>query len=220
MRDGFIFYRSFYEAISDLDNEQQLEIYQAIAKYSLNFEEPILSGVTATIFKLIKPQLEANNKRYTNGKQAKRKQNRSKTEAKPEQNGSKTEAKPEQNGSKTEAKPEQNESKAAAKEKEKEKEKEERKIEEKKITYSERFLRIWDYYQINGQKGDKASAYKAYTKSKIEDKTSEEIKTVLDYEMAKTYGQRHLSTLLNHFEATLEATKETSPADERTGYEY
>ena len=198
MRDGFIFYRSFYEAISDLDNEQQLEIYQAIAKYSLNFEEPILSGVTATIFKLIKPQLEANNKRYTNGKQAKRKQN----------------------GSKTEAKPEQNESKAAAKEKEKEKEKEERKIEEKKITYSERFLRIWDYYQINGQKGDKASAYKAYTKSKIEDKTSEEIKTVLDYEMAKTYGQRHLSTLLNHFEATLEATKETSPVDERTGYEY
>ena len=85
MRDGFIFYRSFYEAISDLSNEQQLEIYQAIAKYSLNFEEPILSGVTATIFKLIKPQLEANNKRYVNGKQPKRKQNGSKRK----QNGSK-----------------------------------------------------------------------------------------------------------------------------------
>ena len=201
MRDSFIFYRSFYEAISDLSNEQQLEIYQAIARYSLNFEEPILSGVTATIFKLIKPQLEANNKRYVNGKQPKNKQNGSKTEAKI----SKTEAKI----SKTEANENENEN-----------EKEERKIEKKTIQYDERFLKIWDYYQIGGQKGDKASAWKAYSKCKIGSKTSEDIKAVLDYEMAKTYGQRHLSTLLNNFDATLEATKETIQEPERTGYEY
>ena len=92
MRDSFIFYRSFYEAISDLEDMQQLEIYQSMANFSLNFEEPILSGVSATIFKLIKPQLEANNKRYLNGSKPKNKQDESKTEAKQKQKVSKLEA--------------------------------------------------------------------------------------------------------------------------------
>lgn len=92
MRDSFIFYRSFYEAIGDLKSEQQLSIYQAIAEYSLNFNELKLTGVESTIFKLILPQLKANNKRYENGTKAKHKQNKSKTEAKRKQDGSKTEA--------------------------------------------------------------------------------------------------------------------------------
>ena len=92
MRDSFIFYRSFYEAISDLDDMQQLEIYKAIADFSLNFIEPNLSGVSATIFKLIKPQLKANNKRYMNGSKPKNKQDRSETEAKTKQDDSETEA--------------------------------------------------------------------------------------------------------------------------------
>ena len=68
-RDSFIFYRSFYEAISDLSTKGQLEVYQAIASYSLNFQEKELSGLPKTIFKLIKPQLNANNKRFLNGTQ-------------------------------------------------------------------------------------------------------------------------------------------------------
>lgn len=67
-RDSFIFYRSFYEAIQDLPKENQLELYNAIAQYSLNFEEPALNGLSNTIFKLIKPQLDANTKRFINGK--------------------------------------------------------------------------------------------------------------------------------------------------------
>jgi len=66
-RDSFIFYRSFYEAIQDLPKENQLELYNAIAQYSLNFEEKKLNGISKTIFKLIKPQLDANNKRFVNG---------------------------------------------------------------------------------------------------------------------------------------------------------
>ena len=66
-RDSFIFYRSFYEAIQDLPKENQLELYNAIAQYSLNFEDPTLNGLSNTIFKLIKPQLDANNKRFVNG---------------------------------------------------------------------------------------------------------------------------------------------------------
>ncbi len=87
-RDSFIFYRSFYEAINDLDDETQLQIYQAIARYSLNFEESELNGISKAIFTLIKPQLEANNKRYSNGIKPKQ----SKTEAKQKQTSNKSEA--------------------------------------------------------------------------------------------------------------------------------
>jgi hypothetical protein len=66
-RDSYIFYRSFYEAIKELPSENQLEIYNAIAEYSLNFKEIELSGLSKTIFTLIKPQLQANNKRFIVG---------------------------------------------------------------------------------------------------------------------------------------------------------
>lgn len=88
-RDTYIFYRSFYEAISELPEENQLDIYKSIAEYSLNFKEPKLSGISKTIWILIKPQLDANNKRFMNGKTPKKK---SKPEAKPKQKVSKPEA--------------------------------------------------------------------------------------------------------------------------------
>lgn len=68
MKESFIFYRSFYEAIEDLPDEEQLKIYKAIFKLALNDEEVNLDGISNTIFKLIKPQLKANNDRYENGK--------------------------------------------------------------------------------------------------------------------------------------------------------
>jgi len=103
-RDSFIFYRSFYEAINELPDKEQLEIYKAISDYSLNFNEPKLEGISKTIFILIKPQLDANNKRFINGSKPKKKQKETKTEAEKKQNRSKTEAKQKQNKSKTEAK--------------------------------------------------------------------------------------------------------------------
>src|SRR5574344_2983155 len=66
--DSFIFYRSFFEAINDLISEDRYILYDAICKYCLNFEEPILTGLNATLWKLIKPQLDANNKRFNDGK--------------------------------------------------------------------------------------------------------------------------------------------------------
>ncbi len=67
-RDSFIFYKSFYEAISDLDDKvQRLELYEAICKNSLYDEDTELNGLSGTLYKLIKPQLEANNERYRNG---------------------------------------------------------------------------------------------------------------------------------------------------------
>ncbi len=67
-RDSFIFYRSFFEAINDLDDKQQLEIFRAISEYSLNDKLIELSGTSKTIFRLIEPQLLANKKRFLNGK--------------------------------------------------------------------------------------------------------------------------------------------------------
>ncbi len=140
MRDSFIFYRSFYEAISDLDDMQQLEIYKAVANFSLNFTEPNLLGVTATIFKLIKPQLEANNKRYENGSKPKNKQNRSETEAKTKQDDSETEANKNKNENKNKNK--------------------------KDFSYSEDFEILYDYYKKNTDRpvGDKKKAYESFKK--------------------------------------------------------
>ena len=84
-RDSFIFYRSFYEAISELPKENQADTYNAIMQYALNQEEIKLTGISKTIFSLVKPQLDANYKKYENGKQKK-----SKTEAKHKQTKSKT----------------------------------------------------------------------------------------------------------------------------------
>jgi len=92
MRDSMIFYRSFYEAIKDLNFEQQGIIFNAIFDYGLNFKEPQLEGICKTIWTLIKPQLDANIKKFHNGKQPKEKQNKSKTEANNKQKESKTEA--------------------------------------------------------------------------------------------------------------------------------
>lgn len=58
MRDSIIFYRSFHEAIKELDLKSQAIIYNAIFEYSLNFNEIELSGIPKTIFTLIKPQLD------------------------------------------------------------------------------------------------------------------------------------------------------------------
>lgn len=67
-RDSFIFYRSFYEGIKELDFEQQGRVYNALFGYALNGEEPDLTGAEKAAFVLIKPQIEANNRRYENGK--------------------------------------------------------------------------------------------------------------------------------------------------------
>ena len=85
-RDSFIFYRSFYEAISELPKENQADTYDAIMQYALNQIEIELTGISKAIFSLVKPQLDANYKKYENGKQKK-----SKKEAKVKQNESKAE---------------------------------------------------------------------------------------------------------------------------------
>lgn len=88
-RDSFIFYRSFYEAVSQLKPKDQVEVILAICEYALNGTERKLTGVPYAIFTLVKPNLDANQRRFENGKKGGRK----KTKANPgeNQNGTKTE---------------------------------------------------------------------------------------------------------------------------------
>jgi hypothetical protein len=58
------------------------EVYDAIFKYALDFKEPeFTDNVAKALFTLIKPQLDANIKRFENGKKPKTKQKESKIEA-------------------------------------------------------------------------------------------------------------------------------------------
>ncbi|MBR2526569.1 hypothetical protein IKE67_08915 [bacterium] len=61
MKDSFIFYRSFFEAIKDLDDKKRLKMFDSIAKLALENEETDdLNGVCKQLFILIKPQILAN----------------------------------------------------------------------------------------------------------------------------------------------------------------
>ena len=68
MIDSMVFYRSFYEAIKDLPLDAQGRIYSAIFAYGMDSQEPALQGVEKSLFSLIKPQIDANNRKRENGK--------------------------------------------------------------------------------------------------------------------------------------------------------
>jgi hypothetical protein len=92
-RDSMIFYRSFYESVTGLSPVIKAELYDAIFEYGLNFQEiEFTNDISKALFTLIKPQLDANIKKFENGKKPKTKQSESKTEAKDKQKESKVEA--------------------------------------------------------------------------------------------------------------------------------
>lgn len=70
MKDSFVFYRSFYNAISKVkDKNVKADIYDAICELGLNDNvQELDDSVGAIILELIKPQILANNERYANGK--------------------------------------------------------------------------------------------------------------------------------------------------------
>lgn len=90
-RDSFVFYRSFYQAVSQLKPKDQTEVILAICAYALDGSERELTGVPSAIFTLIKPNLDANRKKFESGKKGGRK----KTD--PGQTGNQSETKPEAN---------------------------------------------------------------------------------------------------------------------------
>lgn len=71
-RDSFVFYRSFYEAVKGLPDDLQLILIRGVVEYGLDCTIPDFSGVkggqfVGAMFALIRPQLDANHKRFLNG---------------------------------------------------------------------------------------------------------------------------------------------------------
>lgn len=82
-RDSFIFYKSFYEAVSDLPKDIRLEVLTAIIEYALyGRQTENLKPFAKGMFTLIKPNIDVNTARYENGKKGGRK-SRSKKQAPP-----------------------------------------------------------------------------------------------------------------------------------------
>lgn len=69
MKDSFVFYRSFYESTKGLPDDSRLRLFDNICELALNGKDiDGLYGFEVNIFTLIRPQIEANNQRYENGK--------------------------------------------------------------------------------------------------------------------------------------------------------
>lgn len=98
MRDSFVFYRSFFEAICELPKKDRLPLFNSICDYALNGVEPELSGTSSAVFKLLKPQIDANNRKRENGLKGgrgnKANQNQNETKTKPNENQRQTKSKP------------------------------------------------------------------------------------------------------------------------------
>lgn len=102
MRESFIFYRSFYDAIKDLPRDVQGEIYTAIMEYSLYGKETEnLKPIARSVFTLMKPQIDVNNKRFENGKKG----GRPKSGNQPDGNQEETKVEPSNNQKETKVEP-------------------------------------------------------------------------------------------------------------------
>ena len=66
--DSFVFYKSFYDAISLLPEKQQLGAFKAIFEFAFYNNEIILTNTQSAILSLIKPQIKANIQKRENGK--------------------------------------------------------------------------------------------------------------------------------------------------------
>lgn len=67
-RESFVFYRSFYDAILDLDAEQTRMLLIAVCERALNWADVEINDKVARMaMNLIRPQLDANTKRFMDG---------------------------------------------------------------------------------------------------------------------------------------------------------
>lgn len=103
-RDSMVFYRSFAEGIADLDEKDQLEAFWNIVRYALDGIEPESAGPARGVFRMARPQIDANNVRYQNGTKG----GRPRTKAEPNKNQTETKAEPNNNLAKTKPKPNEN----------------------------------------------------------------------------------------------------------------
>ena len=83
-RGSMVFYKSFYESIKKLSSKsQRCDTYEAILEYAFFGRELPTKGMVEALFTMAKPQIDANNRRYENGKKGGRKVTDNGTKIKP-----------------------------------------------------------------------------------------------------------------------------------------
>lgn len=89
-RDSFVFYRSFKNALSKLNDADRLAAYDALIGYGLDGDDSA-EGVSAALLEAFKPLMDANNKKFENGKKGGRpkKENQDETKEEPSDNQTK-----------------------------------------------------------------------------------------------------------------------------------
>lgn len=96
-RETCVFYASWFDAIETMPEAAQSEAYRAVLSYALRGEETAKQGaMTKLIMAMVRPVIDANNKRYENGCKG----GRPKVE-KPNNNQNETKAKPNNNQNET-----------------------------------------------------------------------------------------------------------------------
>lgn len=80
-RKSFTFFISYWEAIEELPEKEQLPVLKAIIKYAFFGEEQKFKGIKQAVFLLVKPTLDKSKQKSANGKQggSKPKANRKQT---------------------------------------------------------------------------------------------------------------------------------------------
>ena len=111
LRDGFTFYRSFAEAINLLPEEEQLAVFRMIVQYSLDGTEPNeeeMSTYGLVIWKMMRPNLASDRRRYNNGKKGGAPKGNTNASKQPSENQDSTEKQPKNNLDSTEKQPKNN----------------------------------------------------------------------------------------------------------------
>ncbi len=68
-RSQFTFYRSYYEALMDVEEDLRLPLLMAVIRYALDGREPAeLSGAARGMFRLIRPTLDSGRRKAAAGK--------------------------------------------------------------------------------------------------------------------------------------------------------
>ena len=146
-------------SIQHLDPVEQLELFQAIVQYGLDQHEPEMSRYVRAVWESIKPQLDANQRKYENGcKGGKPKYNQNETTTEPKANHFVTTTEPPHNLMSNDN--------GNDNEKENDNAKEEGVMGKPKRDSSILFDQFWTLYP---RKTSKQSASKAFAKLKDED---------------------------------------------------
>lgn len=91
-RESIVFYKSFFDAIDSLPEEEQAACYRAVIKYGLTGEEPPKGTLGYTMWLAFRKQIDVNQKRFENSKK-KKKTNSNQSATKTEPNVNQTDTK-------------------------------------------------------------------------------------------------------------------------------